>query len=394
MTAKSPELSNLFEAIAQHVNTLQSNLAKYPTGPAIENPSKKRKLDLPADGAPRFDNGTFYTFKEISFSIPQRKKLNLDIGKLSTQGIRGRGPADEVEILAKWSDVREIACLPVPEKSQPQYNFCVFTQSNGHAAYDQMLWAVPNIAPKDGSYDSNEFIKPGETYRSLLIATINASLKPYMKHIIEPSDVEFSSQLAQAHRKGETAYHIKAFRGAKEGFIFLLSTGIVWGFKKPLEFFPFDVIDSVSYTSVLQRTFNLNVAVRKESGSEAQEFEFSMIDQADFGGIDAYVKRHGLQDASMAEQRRAKKLNMDGVKFDDGDQDGEGEEGELEKAVREAQQLEDEDEEDDENFDPGSGGESEGEGDSSEEDELGNGPTHGEDDMVDEELGSDAEGAE
>ena len=116
-----------------------------------------------------------------------------------------------------------------------------------------------------------------------------------------------------------------------------------------------------------------------------------MIDQADFAGIDVYVKRHQLQDASMAEQRRAKKLNINGVKAAEvAEGTDDQEEGELEKARREAEEIEDEEEEEDENFDPGSEGESEGSGESSEEE--GGGGEDGEGgDLVEEELGSEAE---
>lgn len=111
-----------------------------------------------------------------------------------------------------------------------------------------------------------------------------------------------------------------------------------------------------------------------------------MVDQADFAGIDAYIKRHRLQDASMAEKRRAKKLNVNGVKG--ADPEPEDQEGHLEKATREAEDLEDEEEEEDENFDPGSEGASEGSGSSSE------GEGEGENDggnLIQEELGSEAE---
>lgn len=115
-----------------------------------------------------------------------------------------------------------------------------------------------------------------------------------------------------------------------------------------------------------------------------------MIDQGDFAGIDAYVKRHQLQDASMAEERRAKKLNLNGVKGEDNaDQDTSDQEGHLEKATREAEDLEDEDEEEDENFDPGSEGESEGSESSIEEDDGGDGGPEG--NIIQDELGSEAE---
>jgi len=164
-----------------------------------------------------------------------------------------------------------------------------------------------------------------------------------------------------------------------------LPNGILWGFKKPMMFLPHERIAAVSYTSVLQRTFNLSVEVDMSvaGGDELkEEYEFSMLDQEDFGGIDGFVKRHGLQDKSMAEQRKAKRLNVNVVKDEDGNVIGNAEAGELEKAANEAEQqaddLEDEDEED---YDPGSEGESEGSGSSSEEDdEDEEGGAEGEDD--------------
>lgn len=188
------------------------------------------------------------------------------------------------------------------------------------------------------------------------------------------------------------------------GYLFFLSTGIFFGFKKPLVFFAFEDIESISYTSVLQRTFNLNIATRSASNPEAepQEFELSMIDQADFSGIDTYIKKHGLQDASLAEARRAKKYNVNAPKNEEAAvANGAGEEeeeSELQKAQRELEDQEDEEEED---YDPGSEGDSDGSGSSSEEDddEEGegdeeNGEEDGEGGDLMDELGSEAEDPE
>jgi hypothetical protein len=61
----------------------------------------------------------------------------------------------------------------------------------------------------------------------------------------------------------------------------------------------------------LQRTFNIVITAMPDPVTgEKQDIEFSMLDQADFAGIDQYVKRHDLNDASMAADRRAKKLNI------------------------------------------------------------------------------------
>lgn len=129
---------------------------------------------------------------------------------------------------------------------------------------------------------------------------------------------------------------------------------------------------------------------RPTSSDETQEFEFSMIDQADFAGIDEYIKKHGLQDASLAEARRAKRYNVNGAKTEDdaaGNEEGgvEGE-SELQKAERELEDQEDEDEED---YDPGSDSDSDGSGSSSDDDDDQDEGDMEEDDEEEEEEGEE-----
>ncbi|KAI4128479.1 MAG: hypothetical protein LQ338_002709 [Usnochroma carphineum] len=377
---KNPQLQELFRDITTYIEESSAVLQLQPNGQ--QPASKKRKLDGAEDGAIEDAD----SISDISFTIPQRKKLKLSLGRTS---IRGSNPiSNETEFGLAWSKVEHCVCLPVPEKAQPQYNFCFFPREGSDD--EQILFTVPGGNVKGAAIHSDVSFDPHESYKDVVIRIINKRLK---KKVLEPNEKEFVSKVAQAHRKGEKAVHVKAFRGSKDGFLFFLSNGIVWGFKKPLEFFPFHAITSISYTSVLQRTFNLNIAIQN-ADDEAKEIEFSMIDQADFAGIDAYVKRHDLQDASMAEQRRAKKINVNGVKKKEDGVEGDGEEdgeGELQKAAREAEEMDDEDEEEDENFDPGSEGESEGSGSSSEEE--GDDQRMGQDgrDLVDEELGSERE---
>lgn len=168
-------------------------------------------------------------------------------------------------------------------------------------------------------------------------------------------------------------------------------------------FFAFENIESISYTSVLQRTFNLNILARPSGSDETHELEFSMIDQANFSAIDTYIKKHGLQDASLAEARRAKRYNVNGAKTGDdattnaeGVAEAEEEESELQKAQRELEDQEDEDEED---YDPGSSSDDGSGSGSSEEDDEDDDEDEDEDedgeddarDLVAEELGSEAE---
>jgi hypothetical protein len=118
-----------------------------------------------------------------------------------------------------------------------------------------------------------------------------------------------------------------------------------------------------------------------------------MLDQADFAGINEYVQEHGLQDASMAAARRAKKLNVNPPATKESENTtgaavpdapgGTEEESELQKAERLLQDQEDEEEEDDD-FDPGSEGESEGSGSESEDEEEEGGGGYDEEEGEDE----------
>jgi hypothetical protein len=167
--------------------------------------------------------------------------------------------------------------------------------------------------------------------------------------------------------------------------LFFTSVGILYGFKKPIAYFDFASVNSIAYAAVLRNTFNLIIT------TQTQEIEFSMLDQADYAGINDYVQKHGLQDASLAAARRAKKLNVNKVKGKSDGANGEAaaeadnveEESELQKAEQELQDQEDEEEED---YDPGSEGESEGSGSDSEDEDGEGGHDEGggeEDDEVD-----------
>ncbi|KAL8884474.1 MAG: hypothetical protein Q9215_007487 [Flavoplaca cf. flavocitrina] len=389
-----PELFNLFQDITTHISTLTPPTQTNENAPS----SKKRKLEVEPSTADTFDS-----IADISFSIPQRKKLKLEISRNSGTGaIRGaNATTGEADFGIRYSDVGTCICVPVPEKAQPQYSFCILPTSGD----EQLLFSVPGTKIKPEAVHSDQPLDEEQSYKDVVMKMLNKRLKK--TKVVEPNEKEFASTITQPHRKGEKAVHVKAFRGSKDGFLFFLPTGIIFAFKKPLLYYPFHSIASISYTSVLQRTFNLSLNVYTSSSSSAptaetetstHEIEFSMIDQVDFSGIDTYIKRHNLQDASMAEQRRAQKYNVNGgttTTIKDGNEGGEGaEEGELQKAQREAQDMEDEEEEEDENFDPGSEGESEGSGSGSEEEEDDDGGNVDADgNLIEMELGSEAEHA-
>jgi hypothetical protein len=291
--------------------------------------------------------------------------------------------------------------LPVPEKSQVQYNFVLFPRgsylpspkaSNASSPeLEPLVFTVSSAAPKPGSISgpsAGAAASVSDSYSSLFDWALTTSLRSAgnTATAIVASDARlFYSAARQPYRPSEKAVHVKAFRGSKDGYLFFLPSGILWGFKKPLLFLPLDRIVAVSYTSVLQRTFNVvvEVDVGNPDGGRTEEIEFAMLDQEDYQGInEMYIQRHGLQDRSMADARKAKRQLAENAKRkadggDEGAAAGGGDDDgmtELERAHVEAErQLQDEEDEDEEDYDPGSEGESEGSGESSEEEGGGSG---------------------
>lgn len=280
-------------------------------------------------------------------------------------------------------------CLPVPEKATKQYNYCFLPAApKGEEAVqlvpgEGVIFTLNHGPLKSCTISSPELKAIASDPTDMLFQALNAILQRTGAKLVTPSEADFACANPESHRKNEKAYHVKAHRGSKDGYLFFLSNGIFFGFKKPLAFFPFHQIESVSYTAVLQRTFNLVVTATLDPSAGPQEIEFSMLDQADFGGIDGYIKKHQLQDASMAEARKAKQFKVNGKQAPEGDGVGE-----LEKAEQEAVDEEDEMEED---YDPEEDGDSDGSGSSGDEDEYEDGEGG---DLVEEELGSEAEDVE
>ncbi|KAL6706127.1 hypothetical protein ACN47E_006043 [Coniothyrium glycines] len=384
---QNPAQSTLF----RDISTYMLSQAPQPAHPPAEPAAKKRKLEASAGATNGLstsngsiasaDHKAWRSYPGVSFAIPQRKKFTLELLDRKDGGIRAVGANGSVEFALPWTDVDQVFCLPIPEKAKKQHHFIVIpVHGDGvnpvpeelkTAPPEPIVWTFEEATGKN--IVEGEDPGPAPMAEAIHHCLIQAGTG---KEVVFPDAREFSSAIPESHRKGEKAYHVKAHRGSKEGYLFFTSIGILYGFKKPLAFFDFTTITSISYTAVLRNTFNLVVT------TQTQEIEFGMLEQADFAGINDYVQKHGLQDASLADARRAKKLNVNKPKKEQANGDAaQEEESELQKAERELQQQQaaedDEDEEDDDDFDPGSEGESEGEGSDSDDEGEGGGYDEG-----------------
>ncbi|KAI9697539.1 MAG: hypothetical protein M1820_007738 [Bogoriella megaspora] len=357
----------LFEEIASLINNLRVTSAP---------PSKKRKLETDAT----VKKPAFFTLKDVGFQLPQRKKATF---KISLDGIKILDQTNgEIIMEVASPDIEQIFCLPQPEKQQRQSNFLIIPRGGEgfSSSKDQILFVLPEAAVKnegDATFVPSALpvgipstsLGRDENIDKMMTSYLNIIINPYKKQVIVPDASEFTSAIPQAHRRGEPALYAKANRGSKDGYLFLLPSGMVFGFKKPVLYIDLSKVTAVSYTNILSRTFNMVVTIMTgEDGSE--DVEFGMIDQQEYAGIDGWVRKHGLDDQSMAAKRAAQISGK--ARGDNKAQNGDGkdryEPGELARAEAELeeQRIQDEEDELEEDYDP----EEEEEGGSSEEEDY------------------------
>lgn len=86
-----------------------------------------------------------------------------------------------------------------------------------------MVWTVPDGPAKNAFQGSGTPIvddsNPEETYQAFIRKMFNSNLEH--TKVIGPDEKQFFSATPEVHRKKEKAYHVKAFRGSKEGTYFL-----------------------------------------------------------------------------------------------------------------------------------------------------------------------------
>lgn len=151
-------------------------------------------------------------FEGVSFTVPQRKKLSLTISSSKNEGLIASGSGvDTPEFGVPWSQVEHVMCLPVPEKTQAQRSFIVFPRGvdglgETTSDHEMMVWTVPDTKTKGAADD-----EPTQAQ------AIKSALSQRSK-LLEPDPTDFTSEIPPAgSKKGEKAYHIKAFKGSKDG---------------------------------------------------------------------------------------------------------------------------------------------------------------------------------
>ena len=150
----------------------------------------------------------------------------------------------------------QIFCLTVPEKATRQRNYVIIpkggdgvttsTDDGATNGAEPIVWTVPETAPKtvtlgagvdagSGADGDANTTADDETYVSVISRAIKEGWGR-RREVVTPRKEEFVSALTESHRKGEPAWHVKAFRGSKEGkfgHTHTVSFCVVFLFMKP-----------------------------------------------------------------------------------------------------------------------------------------------------------------
>lgn len=278
-----------------------------------------------------------FQVKDLSFQSPIRKKLNLtlSISPISQKPILSIGKRNEDKpelIIEQLEDVYFSTFLPVPEKPNQVYLIIFYKQDKD--LVNEPIVLVMNKDQVTKQLVSEKLIKMEEDFKQYI-------QRQFKLTGFEIIDTFFNLSSSSSFK----SFYVEAHRGSKEGYLFFLPNHLLFGFRKPLLLFNSADIESISYSSITRITFNINLVTNK-----GDKYEFSMIDQNEFGRIDEYIKNRSMMNNSLSEEFKAKKV---GYKQDSRGQQLEDEfvVEEEEQQQQQQQQNEEEDDSDDSDLD-------------------------------------------
>ncbi|KAF9912070.1 hypothetical protein EC991_001016 [Linnemannia zychae] len=375
-----------------------------------------------------------YSTNPISFLHPARKKLALSLHKshITLVTTPSSNPAStEVVFKAPYEALYRIVAVPFLERATKNtalilfFRHSAFAAGGGSGAKDA-IWAVP--LPDDGKDFSLQAYAPNLGLVGLsqdLRITTSKQHQPPLAFVNPPTvtgptkrpDHTLLSILSYFLQYNDTnktnsstnimdriipnptpAYpNFSAHLKSNQGTIYLLPTGILFAFRKPVLFLRSAVIEAVGIHSVLSRTFDFEIVMDTTSPSDAtssgnsngkdesrrgatvEDLEgvpeskdgrraigFGMVDTKEFGRMEEWIKKAGIRDRSMSEDLKAKdKAPTSGAgaggagkkreRAADGEEE-EGAEGVVQKAAKGnndgADEDDDDDDEDDDDFAP------------------------------------------
>ncbi|KAJ1930069.1 hypothetical protein IWQ60_000612 [Tieghemiomyces parasiticus] len=356
-----------------------ANRTKHPAPSTSLAPAAGLKRSRPSDARDvtplpdRLDD-CLCRIRDLGFTQP-RKKLDCCFSAthllLATEKDGAGRP--QFEGVYALSDVVRVLAVPTPEKTKPHVTVIIWIRPEGASEDVSLAFGCFQDTPAlaiTGPVAANLDDMVTNTQRVLWV----------LRHCLSHIPLIIPQQLAQDGVMAKTptgdARPVRAYLKARDGHLYFLDQGILFGFRKPLLFFPRVEIRDLEVRGVTSRTFNLHLrweqpptsdpkrvradAAPSEVPARSETVEFDMIDYAEFDRIMDYIRSQKIAAESLLGQiensSRGPAANQDGKAVPDEGQGGDGNPATASTGGQSQNILNlragDDEEEDDDDFNP------------------------------------------
>ncbi|KAJ7662912.1 histone chaperone Rttp106-like-domain-containing protein [Mycena rosella] len=272
-----------------------------------DSDAKRQKTDSPdsEDGPPLF------TLHSISTSSPIRKKVDIAVHASSVRFLNAATRVLEASI--PLAALTRAFLLPTRGKMKAHWTVVILSsdapdRGKKQPASSQIIFGLDAAAAAAVKYtaaaEPTTTLKTGTPTRALLLDFLARLQRP----VLEPVPAVFKSACAgvAASAAEGGVPGVQAYRGAKEGTLWFLRAGVLWGESKPCEFWPLEALlskaDGLRVISATGRTCTV-VLTRKSPPEERAELDegeadpgveaaFSNVDGREQEGINKWVREH------------------------------------------------------------------------------------------------------
>ncbi|KAI9024095.1 hypothetical protein DFJ74DRAFT_667274 [Hyaloraphidium curvatum] len=263
-------------------------------GPAAKKARAERTVD---------DSETWCTLGDVSVLLPARKRMNVKFTKDELVLCPTKPDGTAAEIFVRLDAVKTVVVTPSPDKASKRasWTFTVLVDGAGSPSKDSKRkpWEYAGaiaFAVEDGSTTVSR--GPPQKAASSTPADAKAAVCDAFRQALKRPVLEPAGRGGGS--KGRV--HIEACRGAKPCSVYLLSTGILVGYTKPITFVTAEQISDIAICNATSRTFNVEVKVfdRTRDAAAAKTLELSMIDHSAYDDVSQYIADHKRRAANMA----------------------------------------------------------------------------------------------
>ncbi|KNE60465.1 hypothetical protein AMAG_05851 [Allomyces macrogynus ATCC 38327] len=273
------------EAVLDLIRTLSTSQPR-----SLKRPAQDDSQDPDSSAAPAPKRACpdavvpAHVVKDVTAVCPLRRKMDLvfstdqRIVLAPPAGVSlGAKAPDADQLQVPYDAMQKAVLVAVPDKAKPQSMLVVFGEARDDAVYGELAprvlaATVPEhlVAPKDG----------GEAFAATFQRLTNHALV---------SPTTYKSRARTASGKPGNFAHLACHVKGKEGFLWLLPDGLVYGLKKPLLWIPHARIAAMSIVPNGRAMIDVHVEART-SADATKTIMFDNIAVAEADAVNEYIR--------------------------------------------------------------------------------------------------------